>query len=210
MMKRLHSFEFGFALRVVITWQNCIQIHLRRIVEWPFIEFSHLRRVFFGALMKVTDLRCWSQNRYVGDFPMYLIGHQHLKLITNKFRLQTDRLQCPNNRKMSHLYAGAKSWSQSTDETFSLKPLSYYHINRLSLGFVTSFLKMLPNFSFENDELKPNPKLEIILGSNILENGSLDSQSSCEKWNIVIFLLTKGLIMWISAEVDFECIPRSK
>ena len=112
------------------------------------------------------------------------------------FRIWTDRLQCQNNRKMSHLYAGSKSWSQSTDETFSLKLLSYHH--RLSQGFVTSFRKMLPNISLESDELRPNPNLKFILGSNIWENGSLDSQSSCEKWNIVIFLLTKRLIMWIS------------
>ena len=102
----------------------------------------------------------------------------------------------------------SKSWSQSTDETFSLKPLSYHH--RLSQGFVTSFRQMLPNVWLESDELEPNPKFKFILGSNTWENGSLDSQSSCEKWNIVIFLLTKRLIMWISAEVDFECIPRSK
>ena len=42
--------------------------------------------------MMVTDFRCWWQNHYVGDFFRYvgdflylLIGHQHLKLVTNTF-----------------------------------------------------------------------------------------------------------------------------
>ena len=52
--------------------------------------------------MMVTDLRCWWQNHYVGDFFRYVgdflnvlnrsptswIGHQHLKLVTNTFGLQ--------------------------------------------------------------------------------------------------------------------------
>ena len=52
--------------------------------------------------MMVTDLRCWWQNHYVGDFfryvgdflnvlnrsPLSWIGHKHLKLVTNTFGLQ--------------------------------------------------------------------------------------------------------------------------
>ena len=45
--------------------------------------------------MMMTDLRCWWQNhyvgdffRYVGDFAMYKIGPQHFKLVTNTFGLQ--------------------------------------------------------------------------------------------------------------------------
>ena len=52
--------------------------------------------------MMTTDLRCWSQNHYVGDFFRYVydflnvlnrspkswIGHQHLKLVTNTFGRQ--------------------------------------------------------------------------------------------------------------------------
>ena len=52
---------------------------------------------YVGDFMMVTDLRCWWQNHYVGDFFRYVgdflsvwkfhneIGHQHLKLVTNTF-----------------------------------------------------------------------------------------------------------------------------
>ena len=57
---------------------------------------------YVGDFMMVTDLRCWWQNHYVGDFFHYVgdflnvlnrsstswIGHQHLKLVTNTFDLQ--------------------------------------------------------------------------------------------------------------------------
>ena len=57
---------------------------------------------YVGDFMMVTDLRCWWQNHYVGDFFRYVgdflnvlnrsptswIGHQHLKLVTNTFGLQ--------------------------------------------------------------------------------------------------------------------------
>ena len=54
---------------------------------------------YVGDFMMLTDLRCWWQNHYVGDFFRYVgdffnvlnlsptswIGHQHLKLVTNTF-----------------------------------------------------------------------------------------------------------------------------
>ena len=49
--------------------------------------------------MMVTDLRCWWQNHYVGDFfamlvifAMYLIGHQHSETVTNISKLSPTQL----------------------------------------------------------------------------------------------------------------------
>ena len=39
-------------------------------------------------LVTLWWLRYWWQNQYVGYFPKYWIGHQHLKLVTNTFHLQ--------------------------------------------------------------------------------------------------------------------------
>ena len=57
---------------------------------------------YVGDFMMVTDLRCWWQNHYVGDFfryvgvlnrspswwPTFWIGHKQLKLVINTFGLQ--------------------------------------------------------------------------------------------------------------------------
>ena len=54
---------------------------------------------YVGDFMMVTELRCWWQNHYVGDFfcyvdnfSMYYIGHQHPESVTNISKLSSTHL----------------------------------------------------------------------------------------------------------------------
>ena len=76
------------------------KLHLNYIIfqGWQWCWWHR----YVGNFMMVTDLRCWLQNHYVGDFFRYVgdflnvlnrsptswIGHQHLKFVTNTFGLQ--------------------------------------------------------------------------------------------------------------------------
>ena len=95
--KTVHRSLTDFTIKPIMTWIFGDSIQLLRLLRL----FRMLRQSFEGYsddgdnVMMVTDLRYWWQNhyvcdffRYVDDFSMYLINHQHLKLGNNLFSLK--------------------------------------------------------------------------------------------------------------------------
>ena len=105
-----NGFGVGSNFLKFLRFKNCKQIMLRQRFFRNLYNIYHNLwwwqwcwwHRYVGDFTMVTDLRCWWQNHFVGDFFRYIgdflnvlnrsptswIGHQHLKLVTNTFGLQ--------------------------------------------------------------------------------------------------------------------------
>ena len=99
----------------------------------------------------VTDLRCWWQNHYVGDFFRYVgqflnvlnrssiswIGHQHLKLFVNTFGLKY-----PSPKSMLSLFLGCEHYLRIILKIFVYR----WTVNTMLLFQVLVRLNRLSNY----------------------------------------------------------------
>ena len=86
--------------------------------------------------MMLTDLRCWGQNHYVGDFfvmllifSMYLIGHQHPESVTTISKLSPTHLV--SNIRHQHrcnlkLFCHSSTYFHVMFHTFPMNTLAKY------------------------------------------------------------------------------------